>query len=109
MQLFEISYAYKFLGGFYLALSVLHIIFFIYNLLYFLGFSVSHKCGKKRNNTKNNEGDSSINKELNQVAPLTDNNAQIIPQGSNHPIPKFRQYSTKDDMVRAAFDDGRRE
>lgn len=31
MQLFEISYAYKFLGGFYLALSVLHIIFFIYN------------------------------------------------------------------------------
>jgi len=31
MQLFEISYAYKFLGGFYLALSVLHIILFIYN------------------------------------------------------------------------------
>jgi len=31
MQLFEISFAYKFLGGFYLALSVLHIILFIYN------------------------------------------------------------------------------
>jgi signal transduction histidine kinase/AraC-like DNA-binding protein len=31
MQLFEISYAYKFLGGFYLALSVLHAILFLYN------------------------------------------------------------------------------
>lgn len=31
MQLFEISYAYKFLGGFYLAMSVLHIILFVYN------------------------------------------------------------------------------
>ncbi len=31
MQLFEISYAYKFLGGFYLAMAVYHIILFIYH------------------------------------------------------------------------------
>ncbi len=43
MQLFEISYAYKFLGGFYLAMAVLHLILFMYNpsrkanLVYALG------------------------------------------------------------------------
>ncbi len=31
MQFFEISYAYKFLGGFYLAMAVLHSILFMYN------------------------------------------------------------------------------
>lgn len=31
MQLLEISHAYKFLGGFYLAMSVLHVILFLYN------------------------------------------------------------------------------
>lgn len=43
MQLFEISYAYKFLGGFYLAMAVLHFILYIYkigrtaNLVYAVG------------------------------------------------------------------------
>ena len=31
MELFEISHAYKFLGGFYFAMSLLHVILFLYN------------------------------------------------------------------------------
>ncbi len=57
MQLFEISYAYKFLGGFYLAMAVLHLILFFYkiarrvNLIYavgmlmvFINFTFTHNA-----------------------------------------------------------------
>lgn len=66
----------------------------------------SQNLQNNSNNSEDNKSNNSVNKELNQVTPLTDNDATIIPQGSNHPIPKFRQYATRDEMVRAAFDDG---
>ena len=57
MQLFEISYAYKFLGGFYLAMAVLHLILYFYkiarrvNLIYavgmlmvFINFTFTHNA-----------------------------------------------------------------
>ena len=60
------------------------------------------------NNNKNNSSTlNTINDKVNHNAPLSDNNAQIIPQrGSNHPIPKFRQFATKDEMIAKAFSDG---
>ena len=55
MQLFEISYAYKFLGGFYLAMAVLHMFLYLYNrssranlvyafgmLMVFINFTFTH-------------------------------------------------------------------
>lgn len=43
-----------------------------------------------------------------QNAPLSDNNPNIIPQQptNQHPIPKFREFATKDQMIASAFADG---
>ena len=59
-------------------------------------------------NTNNYKGDNGINNKLQNNAPLSDNNTQIIPQKpvSQHPIPKFREFANKDEMVAAAFADG---
>lgn len=62
----------------------------------------------ENSNSSTNEQTFDNNKsELNQItSPMGVNNADIVPQGSNHPIPKFRQYANKDQMIASAFADG---
>lgn len=59
------------------------------------------------NNTNKNESLNKIEQNLNQVTPSSSNIGGIIPQkGSNHPIAKFREFSTKEEMIADAFAKG---
>lgn len=68
------------------------------------------KLDNTTNDTQNNEYNEQPGGELNYQgnAPLSDNNADIIPQEqfSRHPIPKFREFKSKDEMIAKAFADG---
>lgn len=57
--------------------------------------------GNEQDNTNND-----LQSTTQATSPIDINNEVIISQGSKHPIPKFREFSTKDEMVADAFSKG---